>query len=82
MGQLLEQTIIQLLDLGGGIHAAALNPGAFDIAPDYFPHFARIKRLADVIVRAQAQRLLGRLERAETGQHDHGNMRIDLADFA
>ena len=42
----------------------------------------RIKRLVDVIVRAQPQGLLRGLQRAETGEHDDGNVRIDFADPA
>ena len=82
MRELLEEAVVQLLDFRRGVDAGAMNPGALDVAPDHFPHFARIEWLADVIVRAEPQRFLGRFERAESGQHDHGDVRIDFADLA
>ncbi len=39
----------------------------------------RIERLTDVVVCAQAERFLRGLERAKAGEHDHGDVRIDLA---
>ena len=57
-----------------------MNARAFDITPDHFLHFARIKGFADVIVSAQTQCFLRCFQRAETCQHDHGKMRVDLAD--
>ena len=80
--ELLQEPVIQFLDLAGGVLARAMEPGALDVAADHFAHFARIKRLADVVVSAEAERFLGRLERAEAGQHDDGKMWIDLANQA
>ena len=50
--ELFQEAVIQLLDLGGRADANPLNPGAFDVAPDHFPHFTGIEGLADVVVRA------------------------------
>ena len=57
-----------------------MESGPFDVPADHFAHFARIKRLADVIVGAKAERFLGRLEGAKSREHDDRKMRIDLAD--
>ena len=79
MRELFQKARVQFLDLGSGIFAAAMNARALDITPDHFLHFARIKGFADVIVSAEAQCFLRRFQRAETGEHDHGKIRIDLA---
>src|SRR5262249_53243510 len=39
------------------------------------------KWFADVVICAETQRLLCRVERAKTGEHDDGQMRIDFADL-
>ena len=80
--QFLEEAIVQFLDFTGRVFARAMEPRALDIASDHLAHFARIKWLADVVVRAEAKRFLGRFERAESGQHDDGKMRIDFANPA
>ena len=80
--QFFEQTIIQFLELGRSMFSCPMNTSAFDIAPDDVPHFARVKRLADVIIGAESHRLFGGFQSAETGQHNDGKMGIDFADFA
>src|SRR6266487_5739177 len=62
--------------------ARPVEAGAFDIASDDVAHFARVKRLADVIIGSEPERLLGRFQGAEAGQHDYGKMRIDLTNLA
>jgi hypothetical protein len=57
-----------------------MNPRPLDVAPDHLSHFARVERLADVIIRAQPERFLRGLQRAKPSQHDHRDVRIDLAD--
>ncbi len=59
-----------------------LDPSALDIAINDVAHFACIKRFADVIISAEPKCFAGRLEGAETGEHDHRKMGIDLANFA
>ena len=51
----------------------------FDIAINDLLHFPSIKRLADVIVGAESQGLLGRVECAETGSTDRNKPRITLS---
>src|SRR2546421_12864801 len=58
-----------------------MRAGPFDVTINDLLHFMRIKRFADVIVGAESERFLGSLERAETCQHDDGQMRVDLADL-
>ena len=82
MREFFEETIVELLDLGGGAFAGAVDTGAFDVATDDVAHFTGIERFADVIVGPETQRFLGRLQRTEAGQHDDGQMWIDLADLA
>src|SRR5205823_13103443 len=53
---------------------------ALDVATDYFPHFAGIEWLVDVIVRAEPERFLGGLQRTESGQHDNSDVRVYFAD--
>jgi hypothetical protein len=62
--------------------ARPLDPGSLDVAIDHFLHFVRVKWLADVIIRAEAQSFFGCVERSETSEHDHGEIRIDFADLA
>src|SRR5262249_49794850 len=52
-----------------------------DLAINDLLHFTGVKRLADVIVGAESQRLLGRFERTKASEHDDRKMRIDLADL-
>ena len=59
-----------------------MSDRAFDIATDYLPHFRGVKRLINIIVCAQPERLLRGLERTETGKHNYGKVRIDLPDLA
>lgn len=80
--QLLKQAVVQFLDLAGGSLARSMRAGASNITADDFPHFARIKGFADVVVCAQPDRFLGRFERAESSQHDDREMRIDLPNAA
>ena len=62
------------------LFSRAMDASALDVPADDVAHFASVERLADVIVRAEPQRFLRGLERAESRQHDHRDMRIDLAD--
>ena len=54
---------------------------AFNVAVDDLLHFVRIKRFADVIVGTKPESFFRGFERAETGEHDHGKMRINLANL-
>src|SRR2546430_1089200 len=58
-----------------------MSTSAFDVAIDDLLHFVSIKWLADIIIGAESQSFLGRFKRAKTGQHDDGQMRIDLSNL-
>ena len=82
MREFLEQAIVQFLHFARGVSAGALQARAFNVAADDAAHFGSVERFADVVVRAETQRLFRGIERAETGEHDDGNVRIDFANFA
>ena len=47
-----------------------MRAGAFDIAINDLLHFMSIKRLADIIIRAESQSFLRSVKRTKTGEHD------------
>src|SRR5712692_489447 len=59
-----------------------MHASALDSAAGHFLHFARIKRLADIVIGTKSKSLFCGLECAEAGQHDDREVRIYFADLA
>jgi hypothetical protein len=58
------------------------KPSAFERAADYYLQLFVIERLLNKIVRAELERLTGRVDGAERRHHYHAYVRVDLADAA
>ncbi len=80
--ELIPQTLVKLLNFARGRLALPLQTGPFHVTADHFAHLDRIKGFVDVIVSAETERFLRGLERAEAGEHDYGEMRINFANLA
>ena len=65
--QLFHEAIIQLANFLRRAFGGTVYPRALHIAADDLAHFMCVKRLVDVIVRAQTKSFLRRLQRAEAG---------------
>ena len=80
--ELVAKSLVQFVQFASGHLALPLQTGPLDVPADYLAHLHGVKRFIDVIVSAEPERFLGGLERAETGEHNYGKVRIDFADFA
>ena len=80
--QLVLELLIQHQELLLRAPAPALDLRLVHVARNDVFHLLRVERLLQIVIRAEADRFLGGLERAEPGEHDHGDGRIDFPDLA